>query len=162
MAMSRPNLELVETARDRITIVADFPQLSPALLFDYWTSIDLLKKWWPPAAELRPELGGTYHFSWPKQDWAPSGQVHHVRQREDARLHVEVGPCNHRRNQGHTTLPPNAKPGYKTHPSARRVLEELGGEENKGRTHRRLDFLSEEAPRTRPGTIKPPFRPASI
>src|SRR5438046_2200119 len=34
MAMSRPNLELVETARDRITIVADFPQLSPALLFD--------------------------------------------------------------------------------------------------------------------------------
>src|SRR6266487_16231 len=66
--------------------------LDMALLFDYWTSIDLLKKWWPPAAELRPELGGTYHFSWPKQDWAPSGQVHHVRQREDARLHVEVGP----------------------------------------------------------------------
>src|SRR6266566_7815493 len=93
---------------------------------------------------------------------ASSGQVHQVRQREDARLHVEVGPRNHRRNQGHTTLPPNAKPGYKTHPSARRVLEELGGEENKGRTHRRLDFLSEEAPRTRPGTIKRPFSPASM
>src|SRR5213594_950553 len=74
MAMSRPNLELVETARDRITIVADFPQLSPALLFDYWTSIDLLKKWWPPAAELQPELGGTYHFSWPKQDWHLRGK----------------------------------------------------------------------------------------
>ena len=91
-AMSRPNLELVETARDRITIVADFPHLSPALLFDYWTSIDLLKKWWPPAAELQPKVGGTYHFSWPKQDWASSGQVHDVRQREDTRLHVEVGP----------------------------------------------------------------------
>src|SRR5207253_5641252 len=30
MAMTRPNLELVETARDRITIVAGFPHLSPA------------------------------------------------------------------------------------------------------------------------------------
>src|SRR5437879_8007864 len=30
MAMTRPHLELVETARDRITIVADFPHLSPA------------------------------------------------------------------------------------------------------------------------------------
>src|SRR6266571_9258058 len=91
-----------------------------------------------------------------------SGQVHHVRQREDARLHLEVGPRIHRRNQGHTALPLNTKPGYKTHPSARRVLEELGGEEDKGRTHRRLDFLSEEAPRTRPGTIKRPFSPASM
>src|SRR5207253_4133593 len=50
--MGRPKLELVETARDRITIVADFPHLSPAQLFDYCTSSDLLKKWWPPAAEL--------------------------------------------------------------------------------------------------------------
>src|SRR6266571_2031744 len=88
---------------------------------------------------------------------ASSGQVHQVRQREDARLHLEVGPRIHRRNQGHTTLPLNAKRGYKTHPSARRVREELGSEEDKGRTHRRLDFLSEEAPRTRPGIIKLPF-----
>src|SRR5207245_3164344 len=88
---------------------------------------------------------------------ASSGQVHHVRQREDARLHLEVGPRIHRRNQGHTALPLNAKRRDKTHPSARRVREELGGEEDKGRRHRRLDFLSEEAPRTRPGTIKPPL-----
>src|SRR5437879_5796978 len=93
---------------------------------------------------------------------ASSGQVHHVRQREDARLHVEVGPRIHRRNQGHTTLPLNSKRGDKAYTSARRVLEELGSEEDKGRTHRRLDFLSEEAPRTRSGTIKPAFRPASM
>src|SRR6266566_347011 len=93
---------------------------------------------------------------------ASPGQVHHVRQREDARLHVEVGPRIHRRNQGHTTLPPNAKPGDKTHTSARRILEELRSEEDKGRTHRRVDFLSEEAPRTGPGTIKRPFSPASM
>src|SRR3989441_8305094 len=93
---------------------------------------------------------------------ASSGQVHHVRQRKDARLHLEMGPRIHRRNQGHTTLPLNAKRRDKTHTSARRVREELGGEEDQGRTHRRLDFLSEEAPRTRSGNIKPPFRPASM
>src|SRR6266566_8686621 len=87
---------------------------------------------------------------------ASSGQVHQVRQREDARLHLEVGPRIHRRNQGHTALPLNAKRGYKTHTSARRVREEFGGEEDEGRTHRKLDFLSAEAPRTRSGNIKPP------
>src|SRR5438445_12404847 len=69
MAMGRPNLALVETARDRITIVADFPHLSPALLFDYWTRTDLLKKWWPPAAELQPELNRLYHSPWPSLCW---------------------------------------------------------------------------------------------
>jgi uncharacterized protein YndB with AHSA1/START domain len=69
MAISRPSLELVETTNDRITSVADFPHLSPAILFDYWTNIDLLTKWWPPAVELQPKVGGTYHFSWPKQGW---------------------------------------------------------------------------------------------
>ena len=43
MAMSRPNLELVETPRDRITIVADFPRLNPGVLFDYWTNPDQLR-----------------------------------------------------------------------------------------------------------------------
>src|SRR2546425_6144886 len=84
---------------------------------------------------------------------ASSGQVHHVRERKDARLHMEVGPRIHRHDKGHTTLPINTKRGNKTHPSARGVLEKLGGEKDQGRTRRRLDFLSEEAPRTRPGTI---------
>ena len=74
MATSRPKLELVGTARDRIAILADFPHLSPALLFDYWTNADLLKKWWPPSAELEPKVGGTYHFSWPKKDWHLRGK----------------------------------------------------------------------------------------
>src|SRR5207253_10886507 len=82
---------------------------------------------------------------------ASPGPVHHVRQREDARIHVEVGPRSHRRNQGHSTLPPNAKRGNRAHPSPRRILEKLGGEKDKGRTHRRLDFLSKEAPRARSG-----------
>ena len=74
MATSRPKLELVETAGNRITILADFPHLSPAQLFDYWTSPNLLKKWWPPAAELQPKVDGTCHFSWPKQDWHLRGK----------------------------------------------------------------------------------------
>ena len=74
MAMSRPNLELVETTSDRITILADFPNLKPAPLFDYWTNPDLLTKLWPPAVELEPRLCGTNHFSWPKQDWHLRGR----------------------------------------------------------------------------------------
>src|SRR2546428_13138003 len=79
---------------------------------------------------------------------ASSGQVHHVRERKDARLHMEVGPRIHRHDKGHTTLPINTKPGNKTHPSARGVLEKLAGEKDQGRTRRRLDLLSEEAPIT--------------
>jgi uncharacterized protein YndB with AHSA1/START domain len=74
MSESKPRLELVKTAEDRIKIEADFTRLNPAQLFDYWTSADLLKKWWPPSAELQPELGGTYHLSWPKQDWHLRGK----------------------------------------------------------------------------------------
>jgi uncharacterized protein YndB with AHSA1/START domain len=74
MVASRPNLELAETTKDRITIVADFPHLKPVQLFDYWTNSELLTNWWPPAAELEPKVGGTYHFSWPKQDWHLRGK----------------------------------------------------------------------------------------
>ena len=74
MAASEANLKVVETAKDRITILADFPHLNPAQLFDYWTSPDLLKKWWPPSAESQPKAGGTYHSSWPKQDWHLRGK----------------------------------------------------------------------------------------
>src|SRR6267143_2982630 len=86
---------------------------------------------------------------------ASSGQVHHVRQREDARLHLEMGPRIHRRNKGHTTLPLNTDRRHRTHASPRRLLEKLGSEKDKGRTRRRLDLLSQEAPRTRPGIVKP-------
>src|SRR5438309_10810114 len=44
MAMCRPNQELVETARDRINIEADFAHLEQALLVDFWKSIDLVNK----------------------------------------------------------------------------------------------------------------------
>lgn len=67
-------LKQIITRPDRITIVADFPSLKPPQLFDYWTDPDLLRKWWPPMAELQAQNGGKYHFSWPKQDWHLRGR----------------------------------------------------------------------------------------
>jgi hypothetical protein len=68
---SRTGLSQAETASDKIVIVAELPRLDPDKVFDFWTTVDLLKKWWPPVAELESKLGGAYHFSWPKQNWAP-------------------------------------------------------------------------------------------
>lgn len=74
MTSSTLSPSLVQTSTDRITIVADFPKASPEELFDYWTRPELLKVWWPPEAELRPEIGGRYHLSWPKQNWHLRGE----------------------------------------------------------------------------------------
>jgi uncharacterized protein YndB with AHSA1/START domain len=67
-------LTLVTTSPDRITIVANFPNLKPSQLFGYWTNPELLRKWWPPVAELAAQNDGVYHFSWPKQDWHLRGR----------------------------------------------------------------------------------------
>ncbi len=67
-------LEKTGTAADRITILAEFPGLSRESLFNFWIEPDLLKKWWPPVAELEPRLSGTYHFSWPNQNWHLRGR----------------------------------------------------------------------------------------
>ena len=69
MAKSKSTLASVSDTTDIISIVAEFPALDPNSLFDYWTNPELLRKWWPPVAELRPEVNGSYHFSWPSQNW---------------------------------------------------------------------------------------------
>jgi len=74
LTSNKPILSQTETARDKIVIVAEFPRQKPETVFDYWTTPELLKKWWPPVAELEPRLGGTYHFSWPNQDWHLRGK----------------------------------------------------------------------------------------
>ena len=62
-------ITLSATPMDRITIIAEFPHADSERLFDFWTKEDLLKSWWPPVAELRPEKNAGYHFSWPSQNW---------------------------------------------------------------------------------------------
>ena len=108
------------------------------------------------SGRVATHVGWDLSFFLAQAKLASSGQVHHVRQREDARLHMEMGPRIHRRNQGHTTLPLNTKRRHRTHSSPRRLLEKLGSEKDKGRTRTGMDFLSEEATRTRPGNTKPP------
>jgi uncharacterized protein YndB with AHSA1/START domain len=71
---------------DSISIVAEFPNTSPEALFDYWTKPDLLKKWWPPIAELNPETNGRYHFSWPKQNWNLRGRFTQFRRGRSLRF----------------------------------------------------------------------------
>lgn len=52
-----------------LLIEADFPSISPQMLFDYWTQPALLQQWWPQRAEVVLQTGGSYHLSWPQMDW---------------------------------------------------------------------------------------------
>ncbi len=80
MKKSNPLLVLEETPPDKITIVAEFPRTDPDTLFDHWLKPELLRKWWPPAAELDPETHGNYHFFWPSRNWASQRDLHRVQQ----------------------------------------------------------------------------------
>jgi len=59
----------VQTPVDRLEVTAEFLNIRPTELFDFWIRPDLLKRWWPPEVEIESHLGGHYHFSWPKQGW---------------------------------------------------------------------------------------------
>ncbi|HZO74881.1 MAG TPA: SRPBCC domain-containing protein [Ktedonobacteraceae bacterium] len=62
---------------DILLVEADFPSTEPATLFAYWTEPALLQQWWPPEAEIQPEVGGTYHLSWPGRNWHLRGHYTH-------------------------------------------------------------------------------------
>ncbi|HEX6780019.1 MAG TPA: SRPBCC domain-containing protein [Ktedonobacterales bacterium] len=72
-----PQPQQIPTGTDRLVMSANFPQFSPAVLFDYWTKPDLICQWWPQQAEIEPREGGAYHFSWPKMGWSLRG--HYVK-----------------------------------------------------------------------------------
>ncbi|GAC1445639.1 MAG: hypothetical protein NVSMB52_07480 [Chloroflexota bacterium] len=44
---------------DSIVIRAEFPALSPRVLFDYWTQQDLITQWWPQEAQIDPRKVAT-------------------------------------------------------------------------------------------------------
>ena len=64
----------ISTALDRLVMVTNFPQFAPDVLFDYWTKPDLICQWWPQQAEIEPNEGGAYHFSWPQMGWSLHGR----------------------------------------------------------------------------------------
>ena len=57
------------TSREVLVVSSDFVTTPPDLLFAYWTQPALLQQWWPPAAEIAPQVGGTYHLAWSAQGW---------------------------------------------------------------------------------------------
>ena len=59
----------LQTDRDKLVVVANFPHIPPTTLFNYWIEPELLQKWWPPEAEIEPRMGGAYHLFWPQGKW---------------------------------------------------------------------------------------------
>jgi len=52
------------STHDRIVIVAQYPNITPELLFDYFVRPDLVRRWWASSAEIHARLGGSFHFVW--------------------------------------------------------------------------------------------------
>lgn len=67
-------IETVPGSNDQLVIEARFPAMSASQLFACWTQPGLLRKWWPQEAELAPEVGGSYHLSWPSMNWDLQGE----------------------------------------------------------------------------------------
>ena len=53
----------VPSGPDRLVVEADFLEMTPETVFDYWTKPELITKWWPQEAELEPREGAatTWH-----------------------------------------------------------------------------------------------------
>ena len=63
----------IPSGTERLVLYGDFFNFTPEELFDYWVVPELLTQWWPKVAEIDPKVGGSYHFSWPEQDWLLRG-----------------------------------------------------------------------------------------
>jgi uncharacterized protein YndB with AHSA1/START domain len=50
-------------------VATDYPNLSTSELFDGFTVPELLARWWSPAAEIEPYVGGAYHLAWNQMNW---------------------------------------------------------------------------------------------
>ena len=68
----------IPSATDFLVVYGEFMNFSPEELFDYWVKPELMTQWWPPVAEIKAEIGGTYRFSWPEQDWFLQGTYSHL------------------------------------------------------------------------------------
>lgn len=69
-AMTTP----LPTGTNRLLFEEEYPGITPAELFRYWTEPALLVSWWPQQAEVEPRAGGEYHLAWPGMDWHLRGR----------------------------------------------------------------------------------------
>jgi uncharacterized protein YndB with AHSA1/START domain len=63
------------TDKDTLVVSAEFPQQTPATVFDYWIKPDLLTQWWPPEANIEPVVGGEYRLQWPSYNSTLQGKI---------------------------------------------------------------------------------------
>lgn len=59
---------------DRIIVAAQYPNITPELLFDYFVRPGLVMRWWAPKVEIHARQGGTFHFAWEEMDLHLRGQ----------------------------------------------------------------------------------------
>ena len=64
---------------ESLIVVADYPDVTPQRVYDFWTTPALLCSWWPQEAELDVRVGGAYKLSWPKMGWRLRGRYTAVR-----------------------------------------------------------------------------------
>ena len=62
-------LREIPSGPDRLMVEADFLEMAPETVFDYWTKPEMITKWWPQEAEIEPRVGGRYHLAWPGMNW---------------------------------------------------------------------------------------------
>jgi len=55
--------------QSKIVVCAEFRDIEPEKLFDYWVKPELLQEWWPEEAEVEQGVGGSFHLSWPERNW---------------------------------------------------------------------------------------------
>jgi uncharacterized protein YndB with AHSA1/START domain len=70
-----PPVREIASGRDTLVLEGHFPDLTPEEMFDSWTRPERLTKWWPPEAEIEPEVGGKYHLAWKKGGWFLDGTI---------------------------------------------------------------------------------------
>jgi uncharacterized protein YndB with AHSA1/START domain len=62
-----------------LKLEGEFPGLTVAQMFDYWTKPELITKWWPPKAEIEGKIGGKYELTWTDEEgamkWQLSGKI---------------------------------------------------------------------------------------
>lgn len=76
--MSQHDIRQIPSTNDLLIITAEFPHFTPEALYDYWTTPDLLRGWWPEEVHFTPpgqvRQGSTYHLAWPRMGWNLRGE----------------------------------------------------------------------------------------
>ena len=65
---------IVPSSNDQIIINAEYPSITPELLFDYFVRPTLITRWWSPMARTHARQGGQFHFAWQDMDLHLRGQ----------------------------------------------------------------------------------------